>query len=110
MRTFMAMVPLCLVQGSTRLPALTLVEKGQPSAVIAVRRGGPTVTAFAAQEMQRYLRRISGATLPVVEITDEPSPGEPAVDKATNVIAVGSSAWTRSLGLTCDQMLPDSVG
>ena len=68
-----------------------LVENGQPRAEIVVAEKPARMARFAAQELQAYVRKISGATLPIVAA---PSPG------AATRIDVGESAFTRELGLS----------
>ena len=44
-----------------------LVRDGKPLAAIAVKADAPKPVRFAAEELQRYVREISGATLPIAE-------------------------------------------
>lgn len=44
---------------------LTLTDQGMPKAVILKPAGENPVTGFAAEELQKYLKKISGAGLPV---------------------------------------------
>ncbi len=43
-----------------------LVRDGQPNAEIVVAEEAPRTTRLAAAELQKYLAKISGATLPIV--------------------------------------------
>lgn len=56
-------------------PGTVLVDDGQPSAaIIWWREGTSPVPPFAASEIQTYLQKISGATLPVREgVVDSPA-------------------------------------
>src|SRR5262245_2359881 len=45
--------------------SLELVTRGQPRARISISKQSPTPVRFAASEIQRYLREMSGADLPV---------------------------------------------
>ena len=75
------------------VPALTLVQNGQPVAAIVVAGDAPDAVRGAAIELQDYLRRASGARLPI--LTD--------VRPAAGVsVFVGESALTRALGVTLD--------
>ena len=57
---------LCLA--ATRASAETvLVRDGKPLAAIGVKADAPKPVRFAAEELQRYVREISGATLPIAE-------------------------------------------
>jgi hypothetical protein len=67
-----------------------LVENGQPRAQIVVAADPPRKTRLAAQELQRYIQKISGATLPIVT--------QPADGVAINLY-VGHSPHTQSLGI-----------
>jgi len=54
---------------STGLPtqaALTLADKGQSSYRIVIPAAAIPSERYAAQELQRYLEKISGAKLPIV--------------------------------------------
>jgi len=53
-------------------PSLTLVQDGVPTATIAVSANASDKTLTAANELQHYLEKISGAKLPIV--TDEQNP------------------------------------
>jgi hypothetical protein len=68
-----------------------LVKDGQPRAEIIIAEDPPRSTRLAAWELQNYLRKISGAKLPIVN--------RPTVD-ATIKLYVGESEFTRKLGIT----------
>jgi tetratricopeptide (TPR) repeat protein len=68
-----------------------LVENGQPRAEIIVAEDPPRSTRLAAWELQNYLRKISGAELPIVS--------RPTVDGNIKLY-VGESEFTRKLGIT----------
>ena len=69
---------------------LVLVQDGQAKATILLAREPGIVTQLAACELQHYLKKISGATVPIVR--------EPAEVTGT-VILVGASNATKALGL-----------
>lgn len=68
-----------------------LVEDGQARAEIVIADDPPRTTRLAAWELQNYVRKISGATLPIVH--------EPSDDAAVQVY-IGASAHTDKLGIT----------
>jgi len=70
-----------------------LVKDGAPSAQIVVADGAPRTVHYAALELQRYLKKISGAELP---ISESPSAAFPVT------IYVGASQATEKLGLTTE--------
>jgi hypothetical protein len=70
--------------------ALTLVEDGDPKATIVLAEKPTGSAQLAAYELRHYLRKISGATLPMVR--------EPA-DVTGNRILVGESKATLELGI-----------
>lgn len=73
--------------------ATLLVENGQPRAVIVVAPSPPRTVRLAAQELQNYVQKITGAHLPIVT---QPG-GPPAVP-----IYVGRSEHTDRLGITAE--------
>jgi hypothetical protein len=81
-----------------RGPSLTLTEDGKPAASIVIASQAPTQSAqFAALELQDQIRRITGATLPIV--TDK--------EQVSGVrILVGESQATRDLGLKSADFKP----
>jgi hypothetical protein len=100
--------------------AVTLVKDGKPSATIVIAKEAFDATAWkpsvgqsglppqkvrlAAEELQKYIEKISGAKLPIV--ADDPAP---AIPKGEATILVGASKLTEPLklnipdGLTCDR-------
>ena len=68
-----------------------LVKDGQPQAEIILAKTTPRTTKLAAQELQRYIKKISGATLNIV---NEPSGNFPVK------IFIGQSPHTEKLGIT----------
>lgn len=47
-------------------PKWTLVSNGKPAAEIVVAKDAPSPIAIAAKDLQAYVKRMSGATLPIV--------------------------------------------
>jgi len=70
-----------------------LVENGQPRATIVIAPSPPRTVRLAAQELQDYVQKISGAHLPIV--TQSSGAG-------TMPIYVGRSEYTDRLGITAD--------
>ncbi len=66
-------------------PPLVLVEQGQPRAVLVVEADQPKAQA-AAEALQRYLERMSGAVLPIVP---EPAEGAAPVEAGWARVLVG---------------------
>jgi len=76
---------------------LTLVRDGQATSAIVLAVKPTRAAQFAAAELQYHLRKMTGATVPVV--TDaNPAP--------STAVLVGESAATRALGLTNDGFGP----
>ena len=69
---------------------LTLVRDGQPAATLVTAKEWTRVAMFAALDLQRHVKLITGATLPIV--------GDDAAVEG-NRILVGESAATVALGL-----------
>ncbi len=76
-----------------------LVRDGQPQACIVIAAQPPRMVQLAAEELQTYVQRISGAKL---EITTAPRPELPLT------VYVGVSPHTQQLGLS-DADLPDGA-
>ena len=71
--------------------SLMLVHDGRPLATILISEEPSGAVQLAACELQHYIRKISGATVPIVR--------NPTEVRGT-VILVGASKATRALGLT----------
>lgn len=72
-----------------------LVEKGEPRAEIVITTKPSRTTHLAAQELQQYIEKISGARLNIV---NEPT------DKVPVQIFVGQSNYTNELGITNEDL------
>ena len=79
------------VAASRAVSAPPIVENGEPNAEIVVAEQPPRTTMLAAEELQRYIEKISGAVLPV---HDRPTKQMPVQ------IYVGVSPHTDRLGVT----------
>lgn len=87
----------CLLSGLVNLPSEAadqfLVRNGVGQAEIVVAKDAPRTTHIAAWELQTYIKKISGAELPIL---NQPT-------NADNVkISIGESDYTRKLGITDD--------
>ncbi|MCA1808821.1 MAG: hypothetical protein LC725_05120, partial [Lentisphaerae bacterium] len=72
-----------------------IVEDGKPRAAIVI-AGEPTrMQKLAAEELQKYVKKISGAELPI---------GTAPSDELPVTIYVGESEFTRKLGLQTDDL------
>mgnify|MGYP000990791542 CR=1 FL=1 len=91
---FVSASALCLVLSSFAF-ALDLVTDGQPRAEILASEKPTRMTRLAARELQTYIAKISGATLPIVT---EPSGSVPAR------IYVGLSPYTQRLGIRIEDL------
>jgi hypothetical protein len=83
--------------GAPKPVTLDLTRDGQPAATIVVAEKPTRAAQLAAAELQEQVRRISGATLPVVSDTT-------AVQGLR--VLVGESAATRKLGLRSQDFAP----
>ncbi len=72
-----------------------LIQDGQPKAEIIIAEKTPRTTRLAAQELQTYVEKISGARLSVVT---EPSGNVPVS------VFVGRSSYTDKLGITDEEL------
>ena len=77
--------------------ALVLVQDGQPRATIVLAEKPTASAQLAAYELQYHVRRMSGATLPIVR--------EPQAVTGT-VVLVGESDATRALGYRSSDFQP----
>ncbi len=74
--------------------ALTLVEKGKSAYSIVVATNALPSERYAGQELQTYIRKITGVTLPI--ITD-------ATRGASREILLGDTYRSRKLGIAVDE-------
>src|SRR5690348_7137872 len=81
---------------SAQATAVTLVEKGQPRAVIIVPEKTTPVVANAARVLRDHIKQMSGTELPIR--TEGRITGSPSQDRAW--ILVGEGKLTEKLGWT----------
>jgi len=79
----------CALTAAAHAGSFTLTKAGAPAATIVIAADPSPAAGFAASELQYHVRRITGATLPVV-------PDDAAVQGPR--ILIGDSAATRKLG------------
>lgn len=84
----LALSLLLAAAGRTAHAALTLVDEGRSRYRIVVAADAIASEAYAAEELQRYLERITGVKLPIVKDSDPP---------ATHDILLGDNAHLRKL-------------
>jgi hypothetical protein len=80
-------------------PPVVLVENGAGRAGIVIPPEPSRMNKLAAEELQTYIQRISGAKLPIAT--------EPATDGGVNIF-VGESEFTRKLGITAEGLESDA--
>src|SRR5262245_54304249 len=85
--------------------AATLVEKGQPKAVIVLPEKASPSVAQAAKVLQAHVKQMSGAELPMR--TEDKVGDAPAKDEAW--VLVGEGKLTAKLGLTSKGLGPGGV-
>lgn len=94
MRHFFHSVLFIAAMHPIRAADVFLIENGQSHAEIVISEKPARMTKLAAKELQTYLAKVSGATLPVVT---ERSAGKKA-------IFVGMSRFTEELGLSTKEL------
>ncbi len=78
---------------------LVLVEQGNGRASIVIPAEPSRMNKLAAEELQTFIQRLSGAELPIVT--------EPATDDGVNIF-VGESEFTKKLGISAEGLESDS--
>jgi len=103
MRYFIAIALLLFV---SHAGAVTLVQDGEPAAVIVLGKQPHPVAFEAAIELQRVLQRISGAKLPIY-LENEFHNGHEGPRRFTPRIFVGESQSAREAGLDLSDLPPE---
>lgn len=87
MKTLVSMMLLCAVfsGASAAEKPWVIAEKGQPRAVIVIPKDAGPAIGIAANELRKYVERISGARLPIMETI---GPETPEFPKDTTVILI----------------------
>ncbi len=83
-----------LTSGTVQAEAL-IVDRGEATAVIVIPEQPPSSVRMAASELQEYILKMSGATLPILSEADE---GQD--DAAQTRIYLGNSRHTERLGVS----------
>ena len=86
------LLPLCLAAGN-----ISIVRNGRADAVIVIDKKAPRMVKYAANELQNFIKKTSGATLPIVN----------APVKGKTAVLVGESACTKKLGVDVQKLPPD---
>ncbi len=95
---YISVILVCIIAQS--VSAMTLVKAGKPQAVIIVDEKAADTVKRAANELQSYIKRVSGAQLPILNDSSAASPSQ-------SLIFVGESAGTRERGLISTDLKPD---
>jgi len=89
--------------GPSRPPAgniaLSLAEDGKPKATIVLSKDATDLERPPASELQEYIRKITGATLPIADDAQMPQ---------GNLVLVGASRLTREMGIDPSRLGGDS--
>jgi len=91
MRTVSVLIVLAVLTSAVAAD-MTIVENGQPQATIVLGAEHSATDEWCAQELQTYIKKITGAELPI--LTDDQ---EIAGVKLPNVLAVSNNRFTESL-------------
>lgn len=89
-------VLVAMLTGGPVLGGVFLVKDGLPRAEVVIDEAAPASVRLAASELQEYLRKISGATLPIRTTGEAPDPDLP------QQILLGASSETARLGLSAE--------
>ena len=84
---------LCLVEIDAARGNVDIVNDGKPMADIVIAENPPRLAKLAAEELRDYVRKISGAELPIVSAPTNAVPVK---------IYVGRSAYTDKLGISSE--------
>lgn len=94
-----------IAEASLRKDQVVLTEGGKPNSVIIVDEHAPVVTMFAAQEMQKYLEKVSGVKLPIAAVNSITNITELMEDN--ELILIGNSVVAKNLGVDIGDLKPD---
>ena len=99
MRSLLLLLPVIFVL--TAASAITLVDRGHPKATIVVATQTDPKVKTAAEELQRYLEKISGAKPPIMTDADYPDGALVLVGRSTLTDAMGVKI---PAGVTADRL------
>ncbi len=85
---------------------IPFVRAREANGVIVVDAKAPEVTAAAARELSRYLKKIFAVKMPVVRADERMTPAAQEL-KDRNLILVGESRIAKALGFTAASLKPD---
>jgi len=86
---------------------ITLVENGEPKAIIIINKESSGVITYAAAELQTYLEKISGAKLPIIRIDNEKTSEIENLTSSKNLILLGENILTQKMGFSTKEFKPD---
>jgi hypothetical protein len=113
-RIVLVMIGLCVIAASAASkvgPVLTLVKDGQPYAVIVVGQKASKIEKYAAEELQLYLEKISGAKVPVqIEGTQNKKATEIVIGTPKTNKYIASAKLIKESSLGRDGLLIKTVG
>ncbi|MCX6374475.1 MAG: hypothetical protein NTU88_00295, partial [Armatimonadetes bacterium] len=91
MKTLVSMMLLCAVfsGASAAEKPWVIAENGKPRAVIVIRKDAGATIGIAAGELQKYVERISGARLPIMETIGPETPEFPRDTTVIHISPVG---------------------
>jgi len=100
----------CVTRKAQKEGGVDITRGGKALAEIVIEKDKPlstnyfTLVKYAAEELQTYVRKMSGVELPIVEV----EPGAKAeMRHGQNYIFVGESVYTRKLGIRTDDLKGD---
>lgn len=107
-KKFRIVICLCVMTISSAFAENTvrLVSDGKPDAVIAISENANKSVSFAAEELQKYIGKMSGAKLPILKI-DESIDLKTFLSKNKNAIIVGENKYASELGVTAQGLKED---
>jgi len=89
---------------SINAEALMLVDNSVPKAKIVVATDAAGTVGYAAEELQIYIEKITGAKLPIERVGSDI---ESILVKNQNYVFVGESSYTRKLGISVKELNSD---
>ena len=101
------MVSFLYAGGAVAANRVTLVSNGEAKATIVVAANCPKVVSVAAEELQRYIEKMSGAKLPIVKLEEDFEETLRSASRKGNLVLVGQSRYTRELRVSTKDFKPD---
>jgi len=99
------------VAGRAAAAEVTLVEQGMARGDVIVGEGAPWADGYAASQLVRYIRKMSGATLRVLEVSSGELPNEA---DGRNLVVIGQPGTNPLLDRVCSEQRvsfsPEALG